>query len=64
MFNEASMTNLEYIKTMNEEQFTDFMLANNLDRCLCPTKENCCLYDSCSDAFTDWLKAEYIKDSF
>lgn len=58
------MTNLEYIKTMNEEQFTDFMLENNLDRCWCPIKENCCLYDSCNDAFTDWLKAEYIKDSF
>ena len=58
------MTNLEYIKTMNEEQFTDFMLENNLDRCWCQTKENCSLYDSCMDAFTDWLKAEYIKDSF
>lgn len=53
------MTNFEYIKTMNEEQFVDFMYEINLDRCWCPNKDNCHLYDSCSDAVMAWLKSEH-----
>ena len=52
------MTNFEYIKTMNEEEFTDFMLRTNLDQCWCPNKHNCHLYETCDVAFIAWLKSE------
>lgn len=52
------MTNFEYIKTMNEEQFTDFMHDISLDRCWCPAKNDCGSYNSCDDAFIAWLKSE------
>ena len=53
------MTNFEYIKTMNEEEFTEFMQGTNLDRCWCPAKNTCHLYDSCNEAFEVWLKSEH-----
>ena len=53
------MTNFEYIKTMNEEQFTDFMLETNLDKCWCEAKSTCHLYENCNYAFIAWLKSEY-----
>ena len=56
------MTNFEHIKSMNEEEFTNFMQGTNLDKCWCEAKSNCHLYDSCSKAFIDWLKSEHIKD--
>ena len=58
------MTNFEYIMTMNEEEFTDFMLETNLNKCWCPNKSDCNLYDSCSEAFVAWLKNEHIKSKF
>lgn len=56
------MTNFEYIKTMNEEQFTEFMYKTNLERCRCPARDNCYDSDLCSKKFIAWLKSEYIKD--
>jgi hypothetical protein len=56
------MTNFEYIKTMNEKQFTEFMYETNLDKCWCEAKSTCHLYNSCSEAFEAWLKSEYMKD--
>ena len=58
------MTNFEYIKSMNEDQFVDFMQEVNLDKCWCPNKSNCALYNSCDDAFVAWLKSEYVKSEF
>ena len=58
------MTNLEYITTMNEEQFNDFMQDVNLDKCYCPAKNICHLYDCCDAAFIGWLKSEHIKSEF
>lgn len=57
------MTNFEYIKAMNEEEFKDFILDTNLDKCWCPNKHNCHLYDTCDEAFIAWLKSEH-KDRF
>lgn len=56
------MTNLEYIRTMDKDEFFDFIEDINLDKCICPARSICHKYHDCSDAFKGWLQSEYIKE--
>ena len=58
------MTNFEYIKTMTENMFYEFITHNqiNLDQCDCPARNICGAYDSCEAAFIAWLKAEHTEN--
>ena len=56
------MTNFEYIKTMDEHEFANFMYNTNLDQCECPARSICHKYMSCHNAFVAWLQKEYVKE--
>jgi hypothetical protein len=54
------MTNFEYIKSMTAEQFFDFVYDLELYKCNgCPVKSKCGGYDSCTEAFIEWLNTEH-----
>ena len=53
------MTNLEYIRSLNEEELFKFLYSINLDQCECPARLLCGNYNSCDEAFKAWLMEEY-----
>lgn len=52
------MTNIEYIRSLNEQELFDFLYELNLDRCYCPARKCCGQYKFCDEAFIAWLKEE------
>lgn len=53
------MTNIEYIRSLNEKELFDFLYEINLDRCFCPARRDCGKYRSCEEAFIAWLNEEH-----
>lgn len=53
------MTNIEYIRSLNEKELFDFLFWLCLEKCFCPAKKNCGQYRSCEEAFIAWLNEEH-----
>ena len=56
------MTNAEYIRSMTDEQLSDFF-AYIIDCWHCPIYDDCRIEKKCDNALFGWLKQEHKSNS-
>lgn len=56
------MTNGDYIRSMTDEQLSDF-LADVIDCWHCPTYQECTDVQGCDKALLAWLKQEHEDEN-